>query len=384
MLRKIVLFGMLSLVSLVIFSCTPGSANEEEIRIGIIAPLTGGASVFGVASSNGSRLAFEEINERGGLLGLPVNYFLIDDEHTPAVSIASFQRLVHQDNVIAIVGPVTSGPANAVGAAAVQNRLPMIAPTATHEDVTSFGDFIFRACFLDAFQAYNMANFAYNNLGARTAAILFDSGMAYSEGLAVNFRRYFEALGGEIVASEAYISGAVDFRTQLTTIRATDADVLFLPDYFPVIALMAAQVRELGVTSTLLGADGWEGVFNVVDDPSILDGAFFSAHFAVDYPSPVVRAFVESYTERFDVPPNSFAALGFDAAGILAQAIEEAGSTDNEEIIRAMQNISFNGVTGPITFNDRGDPIKELMIIAIETNDDDETVARLYHRFVPE
>ena len=381
-MKKVLLFCTLAALSLAFLaSCTP--AAGEEIRIGIIAPTTGGASVFGIASSNGSVLAFEEINERGGIMGRPVNHILIDDEHTPAVSIAAFQRLVHQDNVVGIVGPVTSGPANAVGAAAVDVRMPMIAPTATHADVTSYGDFIFRACFLDAFQAYNMANFAFNNLGARNAAILFDAGMAYSEGLAVNFRAYFEALGGEVIAYEAYMSGDVDFRTQLTTIRAAEADVLFLPDYFPVIALMAAQVRELGVTSTLLGADGWEGVFTVLDDPSVLDGAFFSAHFAADYPSPIVADFVNSFTERFGAPPNSFAALGFDAARILAQAIEEAGSTDNEEIITAMQNINFNGVTGPITFNYRGDPIKELMIIAIE-DIGTETVARLYYRFQPD
>jgi len=355
-----------------------GADAGGEVRIGIIAPLSGPVSSYGIASSNGTILAFEEIDE---ILGRSINTFVYDDRHDTTEAITAFNRLVNQDNVIGIVGPVTSGPTNAVGGEAADTgvRIPMVSPTATHQDVTSHGDFIFRACFLDNFQARNMAVFAIEYLGAETAAILYDVGSAYSEGLMVNFRDEFVRLGGTVVENQAYQTGDVDFRTQLTTIRASEADVLFLPDYYQTIALMAAQVRELGVTSTLLGVDGWEGVLDVLDDPSLMDGTFFSAHFAADDPSPIVQNFIASFTTRWGAPPNSFAALGFDAAHILAQAIEDAGSTDSGAIIEALQNIRFYGVTGNITFDDRGDPIKDLIVIQISTVNG-ETSGRYYER----
>jgi branched-chain amino acid transport system substrate-binding protein len=367
---------------------TPETQNEtapgSSIRIGMLSPLTGGASVFGIAASNGAQLYFEEVNNAGGILGSQIEFILHDDEHTPATSLSAFERLVYQDRVVGVIGPVTSGPANAVAgsAAASEARLPMVSPTATHQDVTLHGDFMFRACFLDAFQAANMARFASNELGAMTAAVLFDQGSAYSEGLATNFRTVFELLGGTIVANEAYMTGDVDFRTQLTSIRAANADVLFLPDYFSTLALIAAQVRELEIDSVMLGADGWEGILGAISDTSVMHGSYFSAHFASDYEDVVVQNFVQSYTARFGNPPNSFAALGFDAAGIMAQAISTAGNTDNEAIIEALKNISFYGVTGPITFDADGNPIKDIMVLKIDESADGGTTASMYHRFL--
>ena len=355
-----------------------GNDNADVIRIGIIAPTTGGASVFGIASSNGSMLALREVNEAGGLLDMQIEYILYDDMHSPVDSLQAFERLVHDDNAIAVIGPVTSAPATAVSTANVDTRIPMITPTGTAYAVTTPGDFVFRACFLDAQQAQAMAYFASMHLEARTAAVLFDIGMDYSTGLAENFRSYFEAAGGEVIAWESYIGGAVDFRAQLTTIRELNPDVLFFPDYFTVVALFAAQAHELGIESTILGGDGWEGVFNVIDDPSMLNGAFYSSHFAADDPNPLVQNFIRNYTETFDVPPSSFSALGYDAALIMVDAIERAGSTDNEEIIRALANTNFNGVTGHITFNEGGNPIKAVVITAIQDGE-----AKLHMRIDP-
>ncbi|MDR0273630.1 MAG: ABC transporter substrate-binding protein [Clostridiales bacterium] len=361
----------------------PAPVTGDEIRIGIIAPLTGEVAIYGIASSNGSELAFSEVNAAGGVLGSQIRVFKHDDEHNPVTSVSVFQRLVNQENVVAIVGPVTSGPANAVGAAAaLDDAIPLISPTGTHEDVTSHGDFAFRACFLDNFQARSMGKFAVEQLEASTAAVLFNSGSAYSEGLADNFRQQFEAMGGTIVAFEAYSDGDVDFRTQLTNINARNADVLFLPDYYSTVANIATQVRELGVTAVMLGADGWEGIFDVLDDPSIMNGSFYSAHFASDDPDPMVQSFITNYTAEFGMAPSSFAALGYDAALIIAQAISEAGSTDSAAIINALQNINFSGVTGNVTFDPNGDPIKDLMVITIETADSG-TIARFYSRVSP-
>ena len=352
--------------------------DTDEIRIGIIAPITGPAAVFGIASSQGTRLAFNEINAAGGILGVPIRYILYDDMHSPVDSIQAFNRHVHDDNVVAIVGPVTSGPATAVAQANEDSRIPIVTPTATAYVVTTHGDFIFRACFLDAQQAIAMANFAMNSLGAQTAAVLYDVAMDYSTGLAENFRSHFEAIGGTIVAWESYTGGDVDFRPQLTSIRDADPDVLFFPDYFSVVALMAAQVSELGLNATLLGGDGWEGVFTVLDDPNLLNGSFYSAHFSADDPSTIVQDFIRNFTEQFGEPPNSFAALGYDAGRIIAQAIKEAGSTDNEAIIRALANLNFSGVTGDISFDAGGNPIKSVIVTSIQDGR-----ARLYTYVAP-
>ena len=374
---------ILGLIMIACFAFLAACGSKDGTPIGIIAPITGDAAVYGIAARDGAILAFEEINTAGGVLDSEIRFIVIDDKHNPPDAVNAFNRLVDRENVVAIIGPVTSAPANAAAAAAVTNRVPMISPTGTAEDVTSHGDFMFRACFLDTFQARSMATFASSQLGAQTAAILFDSGNAYSQGLADNFREQFIAMGGTIIANEAYSDGDVDFRTQLTTIRAAGADVLFLPDYYNVVALIATQVRELGVESVMLGADGWEGIFDVLDDHSIMNGSFYSAHYAADDTSPAVQNFITNYTARFGSPPNSFAALGYDAAQIMAQAIREAGTTDTEPVIRALQNISFSGVTGNITFDSNGDPIKDLIVIAIETNGS-ETTSRFYSRVAPQ
>ena len=377
-LIKGLLTGMMAAALLTGCAGPAGGTDAAEIRIGVVAPLTGGAAVFGISSSNGTRLAFDQINEAGGILGAQINYILYDDMHSPVDSVQAFERLVHDDNVVAVVGPVTSGPATAVAQANVGTRIPMVTPTATAYGVTTPGDFIFRACFLDAQQAIAMASFARNTLGAQTAAILYDSAMDYSTGLAENFRETFANIGGDVVAWEAYIGGAVDFRAQLTTIRELSPDVLFIPDYFPVIALMAAQVAELGIEATLLGGDGWEGVFTVLDDPHLLNGSFYSSHFAAGDPSPVVQNFIQSYYALHGGPPNSFAALGFDAGKIMAQAIEAAGSTENEAIISALAALQFSGVTGDITFDAGGNPIKAVLVTGIQNGE-----AGLYMRVEP-
>ena len=361
-------------------------ANDNEVvvadamRIGGIAPLTGGAAFFGMSARDGATLAFEQVNEAGGLLGQNVNFIVHDDEGAIPVSLAVYERLVYDDQVVAIVGPVTSGPANAVADRATEHALPMISPTATAEAVTRDRDFMFRACFLDAVQAYTIAYFAKNHLEADTAAILFNNAMDYSRGLAENFAIFFEEMGGTITSSLAYSTGDVDFRAQLTTIAATEPDVLFLPEYVNTVALKAVQAREADIEAILLGADGWEGVLGALDDPAILDGSFYSAHFAIDDPNPIVQYFVSSFTARFGAPPNSFSALGFDAASLMAQAIAAAGNTDSAAVIDAMQNIYFEGVTGSITFDEQGNPIKPTVIIAVDTIGG-ETAARLYHRF---
>ena len=380
MKKHVFLLAALAMAAMLVFVACGN--NEDEIRIGLIAPLSGGTAVFGISSTNGSRLAIEELNEAGGLLGLPVRYMMLDDDNNVPTAVNNFQRLVHNDGVVAIVGPVTSGPTTAVTNAAVETRTPIITPTATAEAVTTPGDFIFRACFLDAQQAVTLANFAHDYLNAQTAAVLFNNSMDYATGLANNFETHFQALGGTMVAMEAYSAGAQDFRTQLINIRNANPDVLFIPEYFTTVALIAHQVRDLGIDAILLGPDGWDGVLNHITDPSLLEGSFFSSHYAGDDPDPIRREAIQNFNDRyyarFGSIPNSFAALGYDAARIMLAAIEAAGSTDNEAIIAALKDTNHNGVTGNITFDENGNPIKNVLVLRIGNGE-----ARYHQTFEP-
>ena len=368
------LLTIISLMAILLASCN----SNEEYKIGIIAPLSGGASIYGISTRDGALLAFEEINAANGVLGLPIKAVVYDCRNDPVEALNAYNRLVNNDKVVAFVGPTTSGTSSAVGDVARIERIPMILPSATAEIVTTFGDYVFRATFMNSYQGKAMAAFANEELKSVTAAILYDSAGEYSTTLAEHFKTAFESLGGTVLAYEAYTTGNVDFRTQLTNIKSINPDVLFLPDYYNVIALLASQAKAIGVESTLLGGDGWEGVLTAVDNPSILEGAFYASHFDTSDPNPTVQSFIQNYEKHFGSIPDSFAALSYDAALIMAAAIETSGSTDNEAVIEALKNTDFQGVTGRITFDKDGNSVKDIAVITFENQK-----PRLYMRFEP-
>lgn len=355
-----------------------GSADANTITIGIIAPTSGNASVYGNASANGSRLAFDEINKSGGLLGRQINVVVYDDQHDSDASVKAYYKLVDKDNAVAVIGAVTSKPSAAVAEAARADRMPVITPTATEDLVTAYGDHIFRACYVNGYQSSVMAAFARDELDAQTAAVLYNAGDGYSAGLAEAFIKGFKQAGGVVVSEECYAGEDKDFKKQLRAIKDNTPDVLFIPDYYNTIALIAAQVQDVGLEAVLLGSDGWDGIFYALDDKKLIEGAYYCAHYAEDDADTGIQNFKKKYEAVYNQTPNSFAALGYDAARVMAAAIEKAGSEDKESIIDALKQTQYQGVTGDIRFDANGDPVKSVAVLKVQNEE-----ARLFKKIYP-
>jgi branched-chain amino acid transport system substrate-binding protein len=252
-------------------------------------------------------------------------------------------------------------------ALAQQNKVILISPSATNTAVTLTGDFIFRACFIDPFQGVVGADFAYDTLGARRAAILYDAGADYNSGLAESFRNQFKAIGGQVVADEAYQSGDVDFNAQVTRIKAANPEVVYLPNYYNDVALQAKQLREQGITVPLVGGDGWDGLIDNAGD-EVLNG-YWSSGFAADTTDPRGQAFVRAFNAKYNKQASQFAALGYDTLMLVADGIKAAGTFDTTAVKSAMARLNGPYVTGNIRFDANRDPIKGAAILEIVSKD---------------
>lgn len=361
--KLLIMLSSLLILALVLSSCAAGGA-DDTIKIGVIMPITGQIATFGEQSVNGVTLFVEELNAAGGINGRMVELIIEDDQANPALTTNAFKKLVSSDNVVAIVGALTSKCSLAIGSLAQQERIVMISPSSTNDTVTAAGNFVFRACYNDSFQGQVVAQFAKDSLEAVNAAILFDNSNDYSKGLTQNFKEKFISLGGTIIAEESYSTGDTDFSAQLTNIAGTNPDVIFLPDYYSTVSLIAKQVRELGITAPMLGADGWEGITDNAGDEVL--GSYYSNHYAPNADDPEVQAFVEAYRARFDgVTPNALAALAYDSIHILTDAIARAG-TEPDALQAAMMETNKEFVTGHITFNELRNPVKSAVMLRIE------------------
>ena len=344
-----------------------GTKDSDTVTIGAIFPLSGGVAFYGNESRDGGLLAVEEINAAGGLLGKRIVLLSEDDEGDAEKTVNAFTKLTTRDNVSIIFGSSTSGPTQAISTLAQRNRVVLMSPSATNIDVTLAGDYIFRACFIDPFQGVVGADFAYGTLGSRRAAILYDAGADYNTGLAEAFRNQFSSLGGQVVANEAYQSGDVDFNAQVTRIRATNPDVVYLPNYYNDVSLQAKQLRDQGVTCALVGGDGWDSLVDNAGD-EVLNG-FWSSGFASDTTDPRGMAFVRAFQARFNRPASQFAALGYDAMMLILDAIKAAGSFDSAAVKDAMAKINGPYVTGNIRFDADRNPVKGAAILEIVRQD---------------
>ncbi|MGI6168464.1 MAG: ABC transporter substrate-binding protein [Christensenellales bacterium] len=346
--------------------CGGGGGGADELLIGGLAPLTGDVAVYGTSTRKGADLAFAEINENGGVLGKQVKFEVLDEKGDPAEAVNAYNRLI-SSKIVALLGDVTSKPTMAVAELAAKDGTPMLSATASHVDVTSYGDNIFRVCFTDPFQGEVMAVFAADSLNAKTAAIIYNTSDDYSQGLAESFQATAESKGITIVANEGYGADDKDFKAQLTKIQSQNPDVVFVPEYYNKDALIASQAREIGITAPLLGADGWDGVIGSMSEGNMdaLNDCYFSNHYSVEDTDPKVVSFLENYKETYNEDANAFAALGYDAAYILAAAIEKAGSTDQEAIVKALSETDYAGVTGHISYAGSGDPIKSVSVTRI-------------------
>jgi branched-chain amino acid transport system substrate-binding protein len=353
-------------------ACNPGreaqtTATTGDIPIGVYAALTGDQAAFGNATVQGVRLAAEEINAAGGILGRKIKLVIEDDAGRPDQAASVVTKLITSDNALAIIGE-NSSTQSLAGAPICQNsKVPMISPSSTNPSVTERGDYIFRVCFTDPYQGKALAAFIKNSLKLDTAAILVDKKTDYSIGLAQFFRQEYEAIGGKIVAEQSYSGGDTDFRPQLTAIKTSDPKVLFIPGFYTEVGQIAIEARDLGMTLPMVGGDGWDSPTVIEIGGKSLDGSYFSDHYFVGDPTPRVQEFVKKIRDRNGRNPDANAALGYDALHILARAVTQAGSLDRKAIrdqIAATKE--YPGVSGTITMGPDRNPIKPVAIIKIQ------------------
>ncbi len=359
--------AILILVGAVAFSLASCAKGGNTIKIGGIYPLSGNVAVYGVEAKNGVQMAVEEINAAGGIDGKLLELVAEDDEGNPEKTINAYKKLTTKDRAKIIIGSLTSGCTQAFTSLAQAQKVLVVAPAATMASITDAGNFIFRVCFIDPFQGQVGAKFASADLGAKRAAVLYDVGNDYSVGLFENFKAGFEAAGGQVVAAESYNTGDKDFNAQLTKIKSANPDVVYLPDYYATVALIAKQLRAQGIKAPIVGADGWGGITENAGD-EVLNG-FYSDHYAADSTDAKVIDFVSKYKAKFNATPTAFAALGYDAMYVIKDAIVAAGSAYPVKVRAAVEKTKGSYVTGNLTFDEKRNPTKSAVMLEIVKKD---------------
>lgn len=357
----------ITLIAGIMISGCGKSANENEILIGEFSSLTGTAGAFGTSTHQGLGLAVEEINSTGGVLGKKIRVQTEDDQSKPEEAATAVTKLINRDKVKAVIGEVASGRSLAAAPICQSNSIPMITPSSTNPKVTQVGDYIFRVCFIDPFQGTVCANFAFNSLKVKRVAILKDVKNEYSIGLTEFFTNKFKELGGTIVAEQAYSEGDNDFKAQLTALKASDPEIIFLPGYYGEAALIIKQARELKINIPFLGGDGWDSAKLLEIGGEAMNGTYYCNHYTPDDTSAIVRGFVEKYKAKYNVVPDAIAALAYDAGRILFAAMQRAGTTDGVKVrdqIASTKN--FPGVAGVVTIDANRNATKSAVIIQIQ------------------
>lgn len=351
--------------------CGGGEKKADTIKVGANLEMTGGSASYGISSKNAIELAFKEINEKGGINGKQLELVVADNKSEAAEATNAMQKLVSQDNVVAVIGPNLSS--SVIAASAINNSAKVldIAPMATNPYVTvdqasgKTKDFNYRTCFIDPFQGTVMAKFATAELGVGNAAILIDNSSDYAKGLAQFFKENFVKEGGAVTAEESYLQKDTDFKATLTKIKATNPDFLYVPGYYQEVGLIVKQARELGMNMPIAGGDGWDSAkMPEIAGAAALNNTYFSSLYSPEDSSDINKNFVAAYEKAYGQKPDVFAALSYDSALLVAEAIKNAGSTEPAKISEAMAKISgFSGVSGSVTFDDKHNPVKSAVIL---------------------
>lgn len=346
-------------------------SNETDrsyIRIGFFGDLSGPTFNFGQSAINGVLMVANDINQAGGINGRRIDVVIEDDRGSPEEAARLTAKLIDQDKVIAIIAGGTSGNSRAAAPKAQSSHVPFISPSSTDPAVTQTGNYIFRTCFVDTFQGEVMARFAANTLKAQKAAILFDFNSPYARGLTDYFELSFAKFGGRLVSKQSYTQGDADFKGQLSSIRAAEPDVIYIPGYYGDVAIIAKQARMIGLTQPLLGGDGWDAPELWQLGGDALNGSYISTHYSVDDPSPAIQSFVEAYKHRYgNLLPDAHAALAYDAARLLIDAITRAGTTDGPKLRDTLaQTKDFAGVTGVISMDADRNAVKPAVVLKLQ------------------
>ncbi len=377
-IRLVALLAALVLLVGLVSGCGGGgdkkAADAKEIVIGGNFELSGNVATFGAAAVNGAQLYFDEVNAAGGVLNKQIKFVPLDNKSdaTEAANVAT--RLITQDKVVAWLVATTSGNTLGYIQVATDNKIPVLSTSATNPDVTvdpntkAVRDYIFRACFIDPFQGTVMANFATKDLQAKKAVIYVDNNSPYSKGLAAFFKDSFTKQGGVIAGEEAYVPEDQDFKATLTKIKGMNPDVVYLPGYYEQVGKIVKQARELGINVPFLGGDGWDSPkLAEIAGAAPLNGTYFSNHYSSEQDDPTVKAFVEKYKAKFNEVPDSMAALGYDAAILMVDAIKRSGDATPEKIKEALASAKdVQAVTGKLTLDASHNPVKGAAILEMK------------------
>lgn len=359
-------FGVWSLAAVAASSAL--SADSGSIKIGQYGAFSGKEAAFGTAARKGAILAFDELNAAGGVLGRKVELITEDNQSRAGESATIAKKFVSRDKVIAVLGGNPS--TNSLEAAPIlQNaKIPMIAISSTNPRVTEMGNYIFRVCFIDPFQGAVLAKFARGTLKAKRAAILTSVNNPYSVGISKVFREKFTAGGGEIAIEQRHSEGDKDFRAQLTAIKAANVDCIFHSSNYTEGALICIQARQLGFTGPLFGGDAWEAPQLIEIGGKAVEGVYYSTHASPESTAPEMQHFIRRFRARWDgETPDSIAALGYDAARLLFDALKRAGSTDSAPLRDAIATTrDFSGATGRITIDKDRNATKSAVILTVK------------------
>ncbi len=363
-MKRLLQIAALLAVAFLFVSCGP----QGTLKVAILAPLSGPVPTFGVSTRDGALLAIDEWNAKGGVLRMSVVPIIEDSQCTPDPAVNAANKVIDQDLVKFIVGEVCSSASIPISEIANAKQVIQISPTSTNTMVTVNADgsvkpYIFRACFIDPFQGLVGANFAIGK-GMKTAFIMLDQANDYVKGLAEAFEQAFTSQGGTISGKETYTSKDTDFSAILAKVKAAQPDMVYLPDYYNIVNLATKQAKEKGITAPFMGGDGWDSSDL---DLAAADGGFYTNHYHSSDPREEVQNFVKAYKTKYGVVPDALATLAYDATNLLLSAIKAANTaTDTDKVKVAMEKISFNGVSGKITFDASHNPVKSAPILAVK------------------
>jgi branched-chain amino acid transport system substrate-binding protein len=350
------------------------AAEAKEIKIAILAPLSGAVPTFGVSTRDGALLAIEEWNAKGGVLGMQIVPVVADSQCAADPAVNAANKVIDQDQVGYIIGEVCSSASIPISEIVNQKNVVQISPTSTNLSVTINADgsvkpYTFRACFIDPFQGTVGAKFALSDLKAKSAFVLYDQGNDYVRGLAEAFETAFTAGGGTIVGKETYTGQDTDFSAILAKVSEAKPELIYLPDYYNIVNLVAAQAKEKGIVAPFMGGDGWDSADL---DRAAADGGYFTNHYSEQDTRPIVQTWLATYGGKYKdangkaIVPDALATLAYDATNLMIAAIEKAGVDDPSKVKDAMAALSWEGVSGTITFDAQHNPIKSAVILQVK------------------
>lgn len=384
--RQFVQASAVAAVGLGLVGCSGGDGSSTEggsdtIKVGILGPQSGSVSNYGIACANGAKLYFDQLNANGGINGKQVSYTVEDEKGDATEAVNAYNMLV-EDGVVGIVGDVTTGPTVAVAQASVADNMPCVTPSATAADVVTYGSNYFRACVTDPEQGRIIATFA-SEQGYKTVGTIYLSGDDYSEGVNNAFVEEAQALGIEVATQEAYADGDVSFSGQITNLMAANVEAILCPNYYEDNGMIVTQARAAGYDGVFLGADGWSGIVGGDSDyasAADLHDCYYCCAFTSSNDDESVQQFISDYTDAYGEAPTNFCALGYDAAMVLANGITaaeeaglEAGSEDYKQaVIDGIAGGTVTGITGSISYDGTGDPVKSSLILTFDAEGKEE------------